>query len=145
MSTENDTSQIIGQERQARHITWMTTLPARRFGVSSTSGYSQIYATASVAFGVRLSREGLEVQLMALSEIAVGGSAVVASIELPHEIGDHLMHLGFLPDATIDVLRRAPAGDPTVYRVEGAEIALRRETACHIFVRQTDVPQRENV
>jgi Fe2+ transport system protein FeoA len=93
----------------------------------------------------RLSREGLEVQVMALSEIAVGGSAVVASIELPHEVGDHLMHLGFLPDATIDVLRRAPAGDPTVYRVEGAEIALRRETACHIFVRQTDVPQRENV
>ena len=123
----------------------MTTLPAWRFGVSDTSGYSQIYATASVAFGVRLSREGLEVQLMALSEIAVGGSAVVASIELPHEIGDHLMHLGFLPDATIDVLRRAPAGDPTVYRVEGAEIALRRETACHIFVRPTDVPQRENV
>jgi ferrous iron transport protein A len=91
-----------------------------------------------------MSREGLEVQVMALSEIAVGGSAVVASIELPNEVGDHLMHLGFLPDATIDVLRRAPAGDPTVYRVEGAEIALRRETACHIFVRRIDVPQREN-
>jgi Fe2+ transport system protein FeoA len=44
------------------------------------------------------------------------------------------MHLGFLPEATIDVLRRAPAGDPTVYRVEGAEIALRQETARHIHV-----------
>jgi Fe2+ transport system protein FeoA len=73
---------------------------------------------------------------MALSDIAVGGSAVVISIELPHDIGDHLMHLGFLPDATIDVLRRAPAGDPTVYRVEGAEIALRRETARYIQVRR---------
>jgi hypothetical protein len=31
-----------------------------------------------------MSREGLEVQVMALSDIAVGGSAVVASIELPH-------------------------------------------------------------
>ena len=50
-----------------------------------------------------MSREGLEVQVMALSEIAVGGSAVVASIELPNEVGDHLMHLGFLPDATIAV------------------------------------------
>jgi ferrous iron transport protein A len=82
-----------------------------------------------------MSRETAEVQVMALSEIPVGESAVVDSLELPHEVQDHLMHLGFLPEATIDVLRRAPAGDPTVYRVEGAEIALRRETARHIYVR----------
>lgn len=81
-----------------------------------------------------MSANASEVQLMALSDIEVGGSAVVASIELPREVGDHLMHLGFLPEATIEVLRRAPAGDPTVYRVEGAEIALRRETAAHIRV-----------
>ena len=78
---------------------------------------------------------------MALSEIQVGGSAVVTSLDLPGEVGDHLMHLGFLPDATIDVLRRAPAGDPTVYRIEGAEIALRRETARHIQVRPRDKVQ----
>jgi Fe2+ transport system protein FeoA len=75
---------------------------------------------------------------MALSEIAVGESAVVASLELPRDVGDHLMHLGFLPEATIEVLRRAPAGDPTVYRVEGAEIALRRETAQYIQVRRQE-------
>lgn len=75
-------------------------------------------------------------QVMALSEVGVGESAVVDSLELPHDVLDHLMHLGFLPDATIDVLRRAPAGDPTVYRVEGAEIALRRETAQYIHVRR---------
>jgi ferrous iron transport protein A len=81
------------------------------------------------------------VHVMALSEVEVGASAIVASLELPHDVLDHLMHLGFLPEATIDVLRRAPAGDPTVYRVEGAEIALRRETACHIHVRQSPAPQ----
>ena len=75
---------------------------------------------------------------MALSEMAVGESAVVASLELPDDVGDHLMHLGFLPEATVEVLRRAPAGDPTVYRVEGAEIALRRETAQHIQVRRSE-------
>ena len=83
-------------------------------------------------------REAAEVGVMALSEIRVGQSAVVASLELPGEVRDHLMHLGFLPEATIDVLRRAPAGDPTVYRVEGAEIALRHETARHIHVRRQD-------
>ena len=82
---------------------------------------------------------------MALSQIGVGQSAVVASMELPGEVADHLMHLGFLPDATIDVMRRAPAGDPTVYRIEGAEIALRYETARHIQVRHTPLPQRERL
>ena len=85
---------------------------------------------------MNVGREVLEVRVMALSEVEVGESAVVDSLELPHDVLDHLMHLGFLPDATIDVLRRAPAGDPTVYRVEGAEIALRRETARYIHVRR---------
>src|ERR1700748_765315 len=83
-----------------------------------------------------MSRDAIEVDVMPLSEIPVGESAVVAAPELPHDIRDHLMHLVFLPEATIDVLRRAPAGDPTVYRVEGAEIALRHETARHIHVRR---------
>jgi ferrous iron transport protein A len=85
-----------------------------------------------------MSRDPAEVQVKALSEIAVGESAVVASLELSPEVGDHLMHLGFLPEATIEVLRRAPAGDPTVYRIEGAEIALRRETARYIQVRRRE-------
>jgi Fe2+ transport system protein FeoA len=39
------------------------------------------------------------------------------------------MHMGFVPDALVTALRRAPAGDPTVYGVDGMEIALRHETA----------------
>ncbi len=76
---------------------------------------------------------------MALSELAIGRSAVVTALDLPDEVQDHLMHLGFLPDATVEALRRAPAGDPTVYRVEGAEIALRRETARHIAITAEEV------
>ncbi|MGA9720294.1 MAG: FeoA family protein [Acidobacteriaceae bacterium] len=85
-----------------------------------------------------MTRDAAEIEEMTLSEIRVGHSAIVASLELPHDVRDHLMHLGFLPEATIDVLRRAPAGDPTVYRVEGAEIALRQETARHIHVVPSD-------
>jgi ferrous iron transport protein A len=77
---------------------------------------------------------------MALSQIAVGDSAIVDAVDLPDDVGSHLMHLGFLPEASVDVLRRAPAGDPTVYRVLGAEIALRRETARHIRVRRITDP-----
>jgi Fe2+ transport system protein FeoA len=77
--------------------------------------------------------------LSALSELSVGTTAVVESLDLPDEIGHHLMHMGFAPDARVVVIRRAPAGDPTVYSIDGFEIALRRETARYIRVR----PQQE--
>jgi ferrous iron transport protein A len=50
------------------------------------------------------------------------------------ELGHHLMHMGFIPEARVVVVRRAPAGDPTVYAIDGFEIALRRETARSIRV-----------
>jgi hypothetical protein len=49
------------------------------------------------------------------------------------------MHMGFVPDALVTALRRAPAGDPTVYLVDGMEIALRHETAEAIRVRAPEV------
>jgi len=70
-----------------------------------------------------------------LSELAVGECGVVVALELPETVQNHLMHMGFVPDATVTALRRAPAGDPTVYSVDGLEIALRHETADAIRIR----------
>jgi Fe2+ transport system protein FeoA len=61
-------------------------------------------------------------------------AGVVASVDLPDEVSHHLAHLGFLPGAAVEVLRRAPAGDPRVYRIDGVEVGLRNETAQHIFL-----------
>jgi hypothetical protein len=49
------------------------------------------------------------------------------------------MYMGFVPDARVKALHRAPGGDPTVYSVDGIEIALRRETARAIRVRPAQV------
>lgn len=73
-----------------------------------------------------------------LSELKVGEAAVVETLELPESVQNHLMHMGFVPDARVTALRRAPAGDPTVYAIDGMEIALRRETASAIRVRQSN-------
>jgi Fe2+ transport system protein FeoA len=70
--------------------------------------------------------------LSVLSELKVGESGVLVSLDLPESVQNHLMHMGFVPDARVTSLRRAPAGDPTVYGVDGMEIALRRETASAI-------------
>jgi ferrous iron transport protein A len=70
-----------------------------------------------------------------LSELKVGESGVLVALNLSESVQNHLMHMGFVPDALITALRRAPAGDPTVYGVDGMEIALRHETAEAIRVR----------
>jgi hypothetical protein len=53
------------------------------------------------------------------------------------------MHMGFVHDALVTALRRAPAGDPTVYRIDGMEIALRHETAESIRVRLAETEPRQ--
>lgn len=71
-----------------------------------------------------------------LSELGVGQTGVVVNLNLPESVQNHLMHMGFVPEARVTALRRAPAGDPTVYAVDGMEIALRHETASAIRVRE---------
>jgi ferrous iron transport protein A len=73
-----------------------------------------------------------------LSELRVGQSGILESLDLPDSVQNHLMHMGFVPNALVTALRRAPAGDPTVYSVDGMEIALRRETASAIRVRSSE-------
>jgi Fe2+ transport system protein FeoA len=84
----------------------------------------------STAYGV--------VQLSVLSELLVGECGVLVSLDLPESVQNHLMHMGFVPNALVTVLRRAPAGDPTLYGIDGMEIALRRETAAAIQMRAVE-------
>ena len=80
-----------------------------------------------------------------LSELVVGRSGVLIALDLPESVQNHLMHMGFVPDATVTALRRAPAGDPTVYSVDGLEIALRRETAAAIHIHTSDAKPPSSV
>jgi Fe2+ transport system protein FeoA len=78
-----------------------------------------------------------------LSELKVGETGVLVALDLPESVQNHLMHMGFVPDALVTALRRAPAGDPTVYGIDGMEIALRHETAesirVHAWVRPAEI------
>lgn len=74
-----------------------------------------------------------------LSELEVGESGVLVAMDLPPGVQNHLMYMGLVPDARVKALHRAPAGDPTVYSVDGIEIALRRETAQSIWVAKKSI------
>jgi ferrous iron transport protein A len=80
-----------------------------------------------------------------LSDLKVGESGILEALDLPDPVQNHLMHLGFVPDAPVSVLRRAPAGDPTVYRIDGMEIALRHETASVIRVRTVETAAKDSI
>lgn len=80
-----------------------------------------------------------------LSDLKIGETGVVVALELPDSVQNHLMHMGLVPDALVTALRRAPAGDPTVYGVDGMEIALRHETADSIRVRSAEAEDSETI
>ena len=83
-------------------------------------------------------------RLSVLSELKIGESGVLVALDLPESVQNHLMHMGFVPDAHVTALRRAPAGDPTVYGIDGMEIALRIETAGAIRVRNAAASELES-
>jgi ferrous iron transport protein A len=78
--------------------------------------------------GVRPSR-------IPLAELKQGQQGVLEELELPEPTARRLMELGFVPGHTISAASSAPGGDPRVFRVDGSEVALRRETARYLFVR----------
>ncbi len=76
-------------------------------------------------------REGIDVSLI---DLELGEGGIIDHIALPPAEEHFLMRIGFVPGAQIRFSRRAPLGDPSVYSVDGTEIALRSETARHIMV-----------
>jgi ferrous iron transport protein A len=79
-----------------------------------------------------------------LTDLRVGETGILVSLELPDSVQNYLMHMGFVPDALVTALRKAPAGDPTVYGIDGMEIALRHETAEAIRVRNAGEASEES-
>ena len=69
----------------------------------------------------------MSASVLSLTDIEVGGHAVVGGVDLSGLPGvrRRLEDLGFAAGATVEVVRRAPLGDPTIYRVSDYEICLR--------------------
>jgi Fe2+ transport system protein FeoA len=39
----------------------------------------------------------------------------------------------------------APGGDPRIFRVDGSEIALRRDTACRLYISSQPIPDLDQI
>jgi ferrous iron transport protein A len=70
-----------------------------------------------------------------LTQLKRGESGILDRLELPEDDVRRLMELGFLPGHAITPGHSAPGGDPRVFRVDGSEVALRRETAQRLILK----------
>ena len=70
-----------------------------------------------------------------LTELKRGESGILDRLDLPEDDARRLMELGFIPGHAVVPAHSAPGGDPRVFRVDGSEIALRRETALRLLLR----------
>ena len=80
-----------------------------------------------------------------LGDLSPGEEGVLDRLELPNDVARRLMELGFLPGHRVTRAMAAPGGDPTVYRVDGSEVALRRETASRLRLRDHQPPAASDI
>jgi ferrous iron transport protein A len=69
-----------------------------------------------------------------LSELAPGDRGKVASVAGDADAARRLMEMGLMRGTTVEVVRRAPLGDPLEVKVRGFMLTLRRAEAEHIEV-----------
>ena len=69
--------------------------------------------------------------VIALAQLTPGTRAIVVGTvaQANPMVANRLGQLGFRAKARVDVIRRAPLGDPTIYRVQDTELCLRRREA----------------
>jgi ferrous iron transport protein A len=74
------------------------------------------------------------VRSCSLSALSIGCSGRVLSVSGDRECRRRLLEMGFCNGALVEVIRRAPLGDPIEYRLRGYCLCLREEQANSITI-----------
>lgn len=69
-----------------------------------------------------------------LSELVPGERGKVVRIEAQGPLAERLAAMGITVGATLEVIRRAPLGDPVDFRVRGYHLSLRKGEADLVHV-----------
>ncbi len=71
--------------------------------------------------------------MRALIDLAVNETAKILNFS-DSEISVKLLELGCLPGASIQLLHKAPFGDPFAYLVDGSIITMRKKEAATVMI-----------
>jgi ferrous iron transport protein A len=114
--------------RAAKHVGQRRSTPGSpKSSPSRLSGVSACLAD--------LTDPSRKMQLLPLCDLAQGAHAIIHEIHLAASAADQIMLFGFMSGVEVVACQCGPGGDPRVYRLDGAEVAVRRATARHILVR----------
>lgn len=69
-----------------------------------------------------------------LNKLSIGCSGCVVSVGGDPDVRRRLLEMGFCNGASVEVVRRAPLGDPIEFRLRGYSLSLREEQAQFVFV-----------
>ena len=69
-----------------------------------------------------------------LSELSVGSAAIVRDMPKQGSAFLRLREMGLLAGTTVQLIRRAPMGDPLEIKVRGYHLTLRKTEADHVMV-----------
>jgi Fe2+ transport system protein FeoA len=79
--------------------------------------------------------DGGTMRTCTLNKLGIGCQGCVVKVGGEVEIRRRLLEMGFCNGATVEVVRRAPLGDPTEFRLRGYHLSLREEQAKHVHVK----------
>jgi ferrous iron transport protein A len=69
-----------------------------------------------------------------LNDASVGSVVTVQKLESTGILRERMLALGLTKGAKVEVIRKGPSGDPTLFCIRGAMIALRNEESSLIAV-----------
>lgn len=81
-------------------------------------------------------------QVLKLSELKVGESAVIQNVGGQGELRQHFLDMGIIPGAEVTLVKFAPMGDPMELQIHGYELTLRLAEAEKIQIQK--ISERSN-
>ena len=72
--------------------------------------------------------------MLKLHDASIGSVVKVEELASTGYLRERMLALGLTKGARVEVIRRGPSGDPTVFNIRGAMIALRNEEASLVTI-----------
>lgn len=72
-----------------------------------------------------------------LNKVGIGCGGTVVAVGGDRDLRRRLLEMGFCNGAQVNVVRRAPLGDPIEFRLRGYHLSLRADQAQYVLVSQS--------
>ena len=72
-----------------------------------------------------------------LNTLGIGCRGSVVQVGGDRDLRRRLLEMGFCNGADVEVIRRAPLGDPIEFRLRGYHLSLRADQARHVLIAES--------